>query len=139
VFKLKVLENGKAPVKAHSGDAGFDVFVKEQTFVLKNSVTKVPLGFAVEIPENYMLEITDKSGIASKGLFTVGGIVDSTYRGEVHCVIINSTNEDVIFEKHQKVAQMIIFPCYTRTEYEIVSELSETNRGSGGFGSTGNF
>jgi len=139
LFKVKILENGKAPVKTHDGDAGFDVFTKDQVILKANTVNKIPLGFSVEFPKGLVMIVDDKSGIASKGRFTVGGIIDSTYRGEVHCVMINNTNEDITFEKHQKIAQVLLMPCYTRIEYTIVDELSDTDRGSGGFGSTGAF
>ena len=139
MLKVKLLENGKVPSKAHSGDAGFDVFVKEEIIIKSKTLEKIPLGICIEIPEGYVAMIDDKSGVASKGLFTVGGVIDSTYRGEIHCVIWNNSNEDITFNKHQKIAQMIIFPCYTKVDYELVSELSETDRGSGGFGSSGDF
>lgn len=139
MFKVKVLENGKAPLKAHTGDAGFDCYTTENIILKSNQVTKVPLGFSMEIPDGYMAMIADKSGIASKGVFCVGSIIDSPYRGQVHAVLINNTDSDISFEKHQKIAQVILFPCYTGTEYELVNELSETIRGTGGFGSTGKF
>jgi dUTP pyrophosphatase len=134
-----VNEEAKLPFKKFKGDAGFDVFSMDKIIIPKGKTVKIPLGFAIEIPENSMMMMCDKSGVAAKGIHVVASIIDSTYRGEVHCVFINTTDEDFTFDKHQKVAQMILYPCYTDVKYEVKDELSETYRGEGGFGSTGAF
>jgi dUTP pyrophosphatase len=138
LFSIKKLkEDIKLPIKGHLGDAGFDVFSIDEVIIPKGKTIKIPLGFATEIPDDTMLMMCDKSGIATKGIHAVASIIDSTYRGELHAVFTNTTDEDYKFEAKQKVAQMILFPCYTGIEYKVVTELSDTSRGSGGFGSTG--
>ena len=97
----------------------------------------VPTGIAMEIPEGYVGLIWDKSGIAIKhGMKTLGGVIDSTYRGEVLVGMINLSGSDYVFEKGHKIAQMIIQKKET-VDFEECSDLADTERGCGGFGSTG--
>jgi dUTP pyrophosphatase len=97
----------------------------------------VPTGIAMEIPEGYVGLIWDKSGLSIKnGIKTLGGVIDSTYRGEVLVGMINLSDADYTFLKGHKVAQMVIQK-KEFVDFEEVSELSDTVRGEGGFGSTG--
>lgn len=140
MLKIKLLKEGaKALRKAHVGDAGFDAFCIEGFTVPARGRITVGIGIAVEFDSNYVLMAFDKSGLASKkGIYTIGGVIDSGYRGEIHAILVNSTDEDISFEAGEKVVQYVLMPCYTGTEIEIVDELSETDRGEGKFGSTGN-
>jgi dUTP pyrophosphatase len=92
------------------------------------------------IPDGYVGLIWDKSGLSLQGVHRLAGVVDAGYRGEVKVVMVNLTKEPFIFKPGQKVAQMLVQPAQT---VEIVdageSDLDETSRGSGGFGSTGHF
>jgi dUTP pyrophosphatase len=137
-LKIKKLhEDAKVPKYSHHDDAGFDLFTPENIVVKKGERFGVPTGIAMEIPEGYVGLIWDKSGLAIKhGIKTLGGVVDSTYRGEVLVGVINLSEEDYTFEKGHKVAQMIIQKKET-VDFEEVNELSDTTRGDGGFGSTG--
>lgn len=122
---------------AKTGDAAFDLFVAKDITIAPMERVQVPTGVALEIPDGYVGLIWDKSGLSQKfGLRTLGGVVDSGYRGEVMVGIINLSKDSYIFEKGHKVAQMII---QKREHCDIVEveQLSETERGSGGFGSTG--
>jgi dUTP pyrophosphatase len=75
---------------------------------------------------------------AEHGICTIGNIIDSTYRGEVHAILCNTNQNDKYqVEEGDKIAQMLIMPCYTGMEYSVVKELSTSARGQAGFGSSG--
>lgn len=142
MFKVKLLNDlAKAPVKAHDYDAGFDVFSNFQyeVTIYPGDIVKVPLGFAIELPTDYVALIQEKSGMAVKnGIMTIGNVIDASYRGECHAILSNlSMSAITIIQPGQKVAQMLIMPCYTGKGFQIVNKLSETVRNQGGFGSTG--
>ncbi len=138
ILKIKKLHlDAKAPHYAHNDDAGFDLFSVENTLIKKGERFAVPTGISMEIPEGYVGLIWDKSGIGIKeGIKTLGGVVDSSYRGEVLVGMINLSEKDYTFEKGHKVAQMLIQK-KEKVDFEEVSELTDTKRGKGGFGSTG--
>ena len=127
------------PTKAHDGDAGFDVYSHSPTQVLGlGERYKFRLGFSIELPSGWMALIQEKSGMAlNSGLFTIGNVIDSGYRGEVHAIICCMSESSVTIECGQKIAQMLILPCYTGKEYQIVEDLTESPRGEKGFGSSG--
>ncbi len=137
-LKIKKLHgDAKATAYAHHDDAGFDLFASEDTVLKVGARTGVHTGIAIEIPEGFVGLIWDKSGIGIKeGIKTLGGVVDSTYRGEILIGMVNLSEKDYLFEKGHKVAQMLIQK-KERVEIEEVSELIETKRGNDGFGSTG--
>jgi dUTP pyrophosphatase len=139
-MKLKIKKlNSKAivPYYAHPDDAGFDLFSTEIMEIAPMSRVQIPIGIAIEIPEGFVGLIWDKSGLSHKnGLKTLGGVIDSGYRGEVKVGLINLSSEVYLLEKGHKVAQMIIQKKET-CEIVEVDELSDTSRGEGGFGSTG--
>ena len=137
-LKIKKLDRDvRIPQYAHNDDAGFDLCARETIVLKKGERFAIPTGIAMEIPEGYVGLIWDKSGLAMKsGLKTIGGVIDSSYRGEVLVGIINFGKEDYIFEKGHKVAQMIIQK-KEKVDFDEVKELSDTTRGEGGFGSTG--
>lgn len=137
---LKIIRLDKdipEPAYARPGDACFDLLSRELVTVAPNERVQVKTGLKMEIPEGFVGFIWDKSGLSHKnGLKTLGGVVDSSYRGEVMVGVVNLSKEPYTFEKGHKVAQMCI---QKREEVTIVEveELSETTRGEGGFGSTG--
>jgi dUTP pyrophosphatase len=137
-LKIKKLHtDAKVPNYAHYDDAGFDLFSVENIILKAGMRAMIPTGIAMEIPEGYVGLVWDKSGLAMKhGIKTIGGVVDSAYRGEVIIGVMNLGKEDYTFEKGHKVAQMIIQK-KEFVDFEEVSELSDTKRGAGGFGSTG--
>lgn len=137
-LKIKRLrEDAKIPHYAHPGDAGLDLYAAESVTLAPNARAAVPTGIAMEIPEGHVGLIWDKSGLSVKhGLKTLGGVVDSGYRGEVLVGIINLSDDEYTIRKGEKVAQMIIQRKETIV-IEEAEELSDTSRGEGGFGSTG--
>ena len=137
-LKIKKLHSDAiVPKYAHHDDAGFDLFAIENVMVKKGQRAVIPTGIAMEIPEGHVGLIWDKSGLSIKfGIKTVGGVIDSTYRGEILIGVINFGENDYVFEKGHKVAQMIIQKKET-VDFEEVKELSDTKRGEDRFGSTG--
>ena len=114
----------------YSGDC-FD-----RVHIAPHETIKLPTGWAFQPPEGYMLQILQRSGLASKGLIPLGGILDEDYTGEVIVIMLNTTDKYLSINNGDRIAQMAIRPYY-QGEFEEVDELDETKRGDGGFGSTG--
>lgn len=101
--------------------------------------TIVKTGLFIELPIGYEAQVRPRSGLAAKKGITVlnsPGTIDADYRGEIGVILVNLSNEDFVIENGERVAQLVIAK-HERAEWVEVSELSETSRGSGGFGSTG--
>ena len=114
----------------YSGDC-FD-----RVHIAPHETIKLPTGWAFQPPEGYMLQILQRSGLASKGLIPLGGILDEDYTGEVIVIMLNTTDKYLSINNGDRIAQMAIRPYY-QGEFELVDELDETERGDGAFGSTG--
>lgn len=133
----KLHADAKVPSYAHPGDAGFDLYALEEVVIPVGGRVLVSTGIALEIPSGFVGLIWDKSGLSTThGLKTLAGVVDAGYRGEVKVGMINLSTEDYVISMGHKVAQMLIQKV-ERAEITLVTELSETTRGEGGFGSTG--
>lgn len=125
------------PNYAHPGDAGLDIYSCEDCIIKAGERYLVSTGLSMELPEGYVAFIKDKSGISSKfGITHLAGVIEYTYRGEYKIALLNTSKEDYIIKKGDKIAQIVILPVAT-AEIKEVSELSDTSRGTGGFGSTG--
>lgn len=133
----KISKNIKIPSYAHSGDAGLDLYSQESYNLMSGKRHEFVLGFALEVPEGYVGLVWDKSGLSFKhGLHCLGGVVDSTYRGEVKIMLVNLGGKPYRIEKGDKIAQLLIQPI-SHTDIEVTQKLKKTLRGSGSFGSTG--
>ena len=108
----------------------------QRVHIAPHETIKLPTGWAFQPPEGYMLQILQRSGLASKGLIPLGGILDEDYTGEVIVIMLNTTDKYLSINNGDRIAQMAIRPYY-QGEFEEVDELDETERGDGGFGSTG--
>jgi dUTP pyrophosphatase len=138
-MKLKVKKlhpDAKLPTRAHYDDAGLDIYCYEKITISPHATMKVPTGIAYEVPEGYCVFAWDKGSVGSKGIKTLGGVLDAGYRGELFIPMHNLNNEAYTFEAGNKIAQMVIQKVEL-WEVEEVDELSETKRGTGSFGSTG--
>jgi dUTP pyrophosphatase len=137
-LKVKKLNNNsRINPPAKKGDAGYDVFSTKLITLEPLERFKMPLGIALEFSEGYVCMVCEKSGLANKqGFISIGPVVDSSYRGEIHCIILNTSNKILYIEENTKIAQLVFTPCLT-PEIEYVDELSESERGTDGFGSTG--
>ena len=93
----------------------------------------------VEIPNGHFILIAERSGMAiNSGVMTMGNIIDSNYRGEIHVILVNLSENILQIDKYQRIAQMILMPCYTSQDLDIITSLTETERGENGLGSSGN-
>jgi len=134
---VKIRSDAHVPSCAHDGDAGLDLCAIERTELSPMMPTSVQTGIKMEIPYGYVGLIWDKSGLAIKnGLKILGGVIDAGYRGEIIVGIVNTGSNPYTLEKGDKVAQILIQKV-ENVDIEEVSELSDTTRGKGGFGSTG--
>lgn len=140
VKKLK--ENAKIPFRATPGSAGMDLYacIDEPVTLKKGEHAVIPTGIAIELPSPELCAfLFARSGLAVKhgiGLLNSVGVIDSDYRGEVCVGIINQFEEPYTVTPGERIAQMVIMPV-SLIEPTEVSELGETERGAGGFGSTG--
>jgi dUTP pyrophosphatase len=138
VFKRLVPE-AVLPAYAHPGDAGMDLCSVERLVVPAGGRALVHTGLKMALPPGYEAQVRPRSGLALKRGVTVlntPGTIDEGYRGEIGVVLANFGDEDFAVEKGDRIAQMIIAPV-TRAEICETQELDATDRGEGGFGSTG--
>ena len=101
--------------------------------------TLVPTGLFIELPEGYEMQVRPRSGLAAKhglSLVNAPGTIDADYRGEIKVILVNLSNTPYELKPGERVAQLVVSQ-FTRVEWEPVEELGETERGAGGFGSTG--
>ncbi|HMN19450.1 MAG TPA: dUTP diphosphatase [Candidatus Moranbacteria bacterium] len=119
------------------GDAGMDLYSALDLTIAPGERVSCPTGIAMKIPAGYVALVWDKSGPSHKfGIKTLGGVIDSNYTGEWLIGLVNLGQEDFHIERGQKIAQVLIQKIET-PQIEEVEELEQTNRGEGGFGSTG--
>ncbi len=139
VMKLPNLDGLPLPSYATIDSAGMDLF-STIDYTLKPSERKaIPTGIAIAIPPGYEAQIRPRSGLALKYGISIPnspGTIDADYRGEVCVILINLSQEDFVIKRGTRIAQMII-TSHFKASWEIVEELGKTERGSGGFGSTG--
>lgn len=138
-IKIKRINKGKLPTYESDGAAGADCYarIEETIFLQAGKIITIPLGFAVEIPEGYEMQIRPRSGLARKnGITVITGTIDSDYRGEVGAIVLNTENKSFEINPGDRIAQAVIAPVIKANWIET-EELSETKRGTGGFGSTG--
>lgn len=129
------------PAYATDGAAGMDVVSAEDVTIAKGACHAVATGLSVAIPAGYEIQVRPRSGLALKHGITVAnapGTIDSDYRGEVKVILINLGQEPFAIRRGDRIAQLVLAPV-TRASWLEVAELDETERGEGGFGSTGGF
>ena len=138
-MKLKVVldEGAIMPTRAHETDAGLDLYAPCSLEIPVDGCGCIDTGVHVEIPKGYVGLMTSKSGLMRSGI-TSRGTIDSGYTGSIGVILYNHCRYPYKIEKGQKVSQLVIVPIIT-PELEQVDSLEETERGSGGFGSTGKF
>ena len=125
------------PNYAHEGDSGMDLYALEGVVVNAFGFAKLRTGVACDIPEGYELQIRPRSGLAAKkGVVAAFGTVDMGYRGEIGVTLFNHSGQVVIIAAGDRIAQIVVAPV-VRAKVVETDTLSETERGTGGFGSTG--
>ncbi len=138
MVKFKKLKEVKDPTYGTEGSAGMDFYLPgEYAFTLQPGLNKIDLGIAMEVPEGYVLLLKEKSGLTVKHeMIKFAGVIDSDYRGEISVMYFYPKAEPAKIMGGSKVVQGIFVP-YKQFQLEEASELSETIRGEGGYGSTG--
>jgi dUTP pyrophosphatase len=136
-FKVKKLaDNATLPTKDNPSDAGIDIYTNESYTLAPGERHLFTTGIAVEFPEGNVALLWDRSGLGSKGLHRLAGVIDSGYRGEWKVVLLNTTQEPFEIKAGDKIIQCILQK-FTPAQIEEVTDLSDTARGDKGFGSSG--
>lgn len=140
-MKIECISKGNLPVYKTEGSAGADItaLLSEPVVIKPFKRAIIPTGLSFSIPKGYEVQIRPRSGLAAKNGVTVlntPGTIDSDYRGEIKVILINLGDENFTVNNGDRIAQMVVQKV-EQASFEIVDNLDETERGSGGFGSTG--
>lgn len=137
-MKVVIKKNGYLPTQGTSHSAGYDLYCTEDVLAPAGKTVVINTNISVEIPEGFFGLLCPRSSMGKQGFSLVNtiGIIDSDYRGEIILHFINNGQDNYTISKGHRVAQLIIVP-YISPKIMVVEELSETLRGIGGFGSTG--
>lgn len=133
----KLYPDAQLPQMMRQGDAALDLYAQEEHTLKPGERTIVGTGVAMAIPMGYWGNIRDRGGLPLKhGIHTMGGVVDSNYRGEIKVIMINLSDEEYTIKKGDRICQMIVHQ-HEVIDFEEVDELDNTNRGEDGFASSG--
>lgn len=143
VLKVKIINQSAHPLPQYEtiGSAGMDLRANITVSITLQPLERsmVPTGLFMELPLGFEAQIRPRSGLAAKRGLTLlnsPGTIDSDYRGEIKCIVVNLSNEPQTIEPGERIAQMVIAK-FEQIEWEAVESLEESKRGAGGFGSTG--
>ncbi|MBL4951170.1 dUTP diphosphatase [Neobacillus sp. YIM B02564] len=138
--KVKLIhKDAMLPFQANPGDAGLDLFAAEEKLIKPGEAELIRTGIILELPEGTEAQVRPRSGLALKHSVTVlnsPGTIDEGYRGEVKVILINHGKEEFKVEKQMRIAQMVIAPV-AKVDITQVEEIADSERGAGGFGSSG--
>jgi dUTP pyrophosphatase len=135
-MKIKLDDGAIMPTRAHATDAGLDLYAMESQIIPAKESAVFDTGVHVELPKGTAGFLKSKSGLNVKHGITSEGVIDEGYTGSIRVKLYNHGGYDYQVFKGEKISQLVILPIYT-PELEIVDELGNTERGDGGFGSTG--
>lgn len=135
-MKIMLDEGAKMPTRAHATDAGFDLYARETQIIPAKESAIFDTGVHVEIPAGYCGMLKSKSGLNVKHGITSEGVIDAGYTGSIVAKLYNNSGYDYKVNAGDKITQLVIMWVIT-PEIEVVEALEETERGNGGFGSTG--
>jgi len=133
-------KTAQIPQKATIGSSGYDLQSLEDCVLLPGERKLFKCGFSMEIPFGFEGQVRSRSGLSLKHGIVVAnspGTIDCDYRGEVGVIICNISQEEFKITKNMKIAQLVICPVELNVEFKLVDQISETERGSNGFGSSG--
>lgn len=144
----KLSETAKLPKAPEHGNVGWDIFSDQDISLVPGTTKKISTNIQLasfeqrggsEIDHLPFMKIEGRSGMASKGVFPVGGIIDPNYRGEIGVVLTynNRFGDNYDIKKGDRIAQLVFYDTYASVDFSLVEEIQETNRGSSGFGSSG--
>jgi dUTP pyrophosphatase len=136
-MKIMVDVGANIPARAHKNDAGLDLYSMKDGWIFPKCRKVFGTGFHAAIPSGHVGLLTSKSGMMLKGI-TSRGTIDSGFTGEIRAVLFNHSWKFIRIRKGQKISQLVLLPIIT-PELEFSSSLEDTDRGTGGFGSTGAF
>ena len=138
-MRVKVGEGGRLPTRAHTGDAAWDLYVSETTLVLPQAYALVPSGIQIQPPPHIWYQLLGRSSTSNKkGLIVIPAVIDNGYRGLLFANVFNPGTEPVKIEAGDRVAQIVPFRLHAPNLQMLeVVELDDSERGVGGFGSTG--
>lgn len=136
-MKVAIDVGASIPTRAHPNDAGLDLYATEDGWIFPKCRKTFGTGCHIAIPSGFVGMLTSKSSLMDVGI-TNRGTIDSDFTGSIKAVLFNHSWKFIKIRKGQKIAQLVIMPII-RPELELVDELEDTERGSGGFGSTGKF
>lgn len=137
-MKVFVSPDSGIPTRAHAHDAGMDLYAAKGGWIMPKSRKTFGTGFHALIEPGFVGMLTSKSGMMAKQGITSRGTIDSGYTGEIRAVLFNHSWKPVRIKKGQKITQLVIMPIEI-PDLVFVDSLEETDRGTGGFGSTGAF
>lgn len=140
-IKIVNKSNNPLPQYASVGSAGLDLraYLSEPIILKPLERIAVPTGLFIELPTGYEAQIRPRSGLAIKSGITIlnsPGTIDSDYRGEIKAILVNLSNEEFVINSGDRICQMVIAQ-HEQAQFQLVSTLSETDRGEGGFGHSG--
>jgi dUTP pyrophosphatase len=134
----RLSDRAQLPTKAHLGDLGYDLYANESVVIFPGETKIVKTGIAIQFPTGYGAFIKDRSSVATKkGLFTVAGVIDNGYIGEIGIALYNGIESLIRVEVGEKIAQLVLIPTVDFKVEEVDEVISADFRGEGGFGSTG--
>ena len=137
-IKIYVDEDGFVPTRAHSTDAGMDLYAKADTLLKAHGSATFDTGVHVELPKGTYGKIESKSGLNIKYcIVCCGGVIDEGYTGSIAVKLYNMGSKDYLFRRGDKIAQLIIQPCLYVDAEQTDCIRTDTERGNNGFGSTG--
>ena len=136
IFVKRLTDSARIPARVHADDAGLDLFADEFVVIKPQYRVLISTGVAIAIPFDHVGLIWSRSSMAVQGISTGAGVIDCGYHGEIKVLLINNSNDIFHVNRGMRIAQLLIQPVVISTVITI-DELSETARGSNGFGSSG--
>jgi len=136
-FQVKLnYEDSQEPTRGSDEAAGYDLYSYESETVVPKQIKLIDTGISIRVPEGTYGRIAPRSSVSKKGILINAGVIDRDYRGPVKVMVHNLSNNDYVINKNDRIAQLILEKIKT-PPVELVEELDDTERGAGGFGSTG--
>lgn len=136
-FQVKLnYEDAQPPTRGSDEAAGYDLYSYESETIVSNQIKLIDTGISIRVPEGTYGRIAPRSSVSKKGILINAGVIDRDYRGPVKVMVHNLSNNDYVINKNDRIAQLILEKIKT-PPVELVEELDDTERGAGGFGSTG--
>jgi len=136
-MKIKLDKDAIMPTKAHTTDAGYDLYSRKDAIIPANSSKVFDTGVHIELPPHTAGLLVSKSGLNVKYDITSTGLIDVGYTGPIKVKLYNNFNGDYFVNKGDKISQLVIIPIVDKLSLELVEDLEDTERGDNGFGSSG--